>query len=77
VLVLTRKEGEWISIGDDVIVRVLSVKGDQVQLGVAAPREIAVFRGEIREQILSETEAARRSASDPAALGRLLRRKAR
>jgi carbon storage regulator len=77
VLVLTRREGEWISIGDDVIVRVLSVKGDHVQLGVAAPREIAVFRGEIREQILAETEAARRSAADPSALGRLLRRKPR
>ncbi|NNE44953.1 MAG: carbon storage regulator CsrA, partial [Gemmatimonadetes bacterium] len=68
MLVLTRKTGEWISIGDDVTVRVLSVKGDHVQLGVEAPRSIAVHRGEIREQILQETEAARRSAADPAAL---------
>lgn len=75
MLVLTRRPGEWISIGEQVVVRVLAVKGDQVQLGVAAPREVAVHRGEIREQILAEMEAARRSAEDPAALTRLLGRK--
>jgi len=75
MLVLTRRTGEWISIGEQVVVRVLSVKGDQVQIGVEAPREIAVHRGEIREQILAETEAARRSAADPAALRRLVDRK--
>ena len=74
MLVLTRRSGEWISIGDDVTVRVLSVKGDSVQLGVDAPRAIAVHRGEIREQILAETEAARKSAADPEALRRLVDR---
>jgi carbon storage regulator len=74
MLVLTRRPGEWISVGDDVTIRVLSVKGDHVQLGVDAPRQIAVHRGEIREQILAENEAARRSAADPAALRRLLER---
>jgi carbon storage regulator len=67
MLVLTRREGEWISVGENVVVRVLSVKGDQVQIGVEAPREIAVHRGEIREQILAEMEAARVSAT-PGAL---------
>ena len=75
MLVLTRRSGEWISIGDDVTVRVLSVKGDQVQIGVDAPRSVAVHRGEIREQILKETEAAQRSAQDPSALRRLLAQK--
>jgi carbon storage regulator len=74
MLVLTRRTGEWITIGDDVRVRVVSVKGDQVQLGVEAPREIAVHRGEIFDQIRAELERARRSASDPAALSRLARR---
>jgi carbon storage regulator len=71
MLVLTRRVGEWITIGDDVRVRVVSTKGDQVQLGVEAPREIAVHRGEIFDQIRAELEAARRSATDPAALSRL------
>lgn len=75
MLVLTRRVGEWISIGDEITVRVLAVKGDQVQIGVDAPRAVAVHRGEIREQILLEMEAARRSAADPAALEHLVRRK--
>jgi carbon storage regulator len=72
MLVLTRRSGEWIAIGDDVIVRILSVKGDQVQVGVEAPRQVAVHRGEIRAQILAENQAARDSAADPEALKRLL-----
>jgi carbon storage regulator len=75
MLVLTRRAGEWITIGDGITVKVLSVKGDSVQLGVEAPREIPVHRGEIFEQIRSETEAAHRSASAPDALARLLRGK--
>jgi carbon storage regulator len=71
MLVLTRRVGEWITIGDDVRVRVVSTKGDQVQLGVEAPREIAVHRGEIFDQIRAELEAARLSATDPEALSRL------
>ncbi len=72
MLVLTRRLGEWIAIGDDVTVKVLSVKGDHVQLGIEAPRAVPVHRGEVFEQIRTETEAARRSAADPAALARLL-----
>ncbi len=70
MLVLTRRPGESISIGDDVTVKVLSIRGDQIQLGIDAPREIRVDRGEIRDQILAATEAARQSAADPAALAR-------
>lgn len=72
MLVLTRRPGEWISVGEDIVVRVLSVKGDQVQIGVEAPRAIAVHRGEIREQIRAEIEAARASAEDPNVLKRFL-----
>jgi carbon storage regulator len=74
MLVLTRRLNEWISIGDRITVKVLSIRGDQVQIGIDAPREVPVHRGEIREQILQEMEAARRSASDPRALQRLLTR---
>jgi carbon storage regulator len=75
MLVLTRRPDEWIAIGENVTVRVLGVKGDQVQLGIEAPREIAVHRGEIREEILAEMESARRSAVDPRILDRFLSRK--
>jgi carbon storage regulator len=75
VLVLTRRVGEWITIGDDVRVRVVSTKGDQVQLGIEAPREVAVHRGEVFEQIRAELDAAQRSASDPGALARLPKRR--
>lgn len=72
MLVLTRRSGEWISIGENVTVKILSVKGDHVQLGVEAPRAVPVHRGEIFEQIQAATEAARRSATLPDALARLI-----
>ena len=71
MLVLTRRIGQWITIGDEVRVRVISVKGDQVQLGIEAPKEIAVHRGEIFDAIRAEMDVARRSATDPDALARL------
>lgn len=51
MLVLTRKIGESLIIGDDVEITVLSVRGNQVKLGVNAPKEIAVHRQEIYERI--------------------------
>lgn len=51
MLILTRKIGESLIIGDDVEVTVLSVRGNQVKLGVNAPKEIAVHRQEIYERI--------------------------
>lgn len=46
MLVLTRRKGESIAIGDDIQIQVLSVKGGQVRIGVNAPREVAVNREE-------------------------------
>lgn len=74
MLVLTRKTGEWITIGNDIRIRVVSMKGDQVQLGVEAPRDVPVHRGEIFDQIRAELERARSSANEPGALDRLKRR---
>ena len=51
MLILTRKIGESLIIGDDVEITVLSVRGTQVKLGVNAPKEIAVHRQEIYERI--------------------------
>jgi carbon storage regulator len=47
VLVLTRKTNQSIMIGDDVEVSILSVTGDKVRIGIAAPREVGVFRKEV------------------------------
>lgn len=56
MLILTRKIGESLLIGDDVEITVLSVRGNQVKLGVNAPKEIAVHREEIYHKIKSSTE---------------------
>jgi len=56
MLILTRRVGESVVIGDDVTVTVLGVKGNQVRLGVNAPREVAVHREEIFERIKREQE---------------------
>lgn len=58
MLILTRRSGETIMIGDNVTVTVLSVKGNQVRIGVNAPREMRVDREEIRERINNEKKQA-------------------
>ena len=56
MLILTRRVGETLVIGDDVTVTVLGVKGNQVRLGVNATRDISVHREEIYERIQKEKE---------------------
>lgn len=57
MLILTRKVGEVIMIGDDVVVKVLGVRSGQVKIGVEAPRALPVHRQEIFERIQSENGA--------------------
>jgi carbon storage regulator len=54
MLILTRKEGESLRLGDDIVVTVVSVKGGAVRLGVTAPRDLAVHREEIYERLQRE-----------------------
>lgn len=73
MLVLTRRSQQSIMIGKDIVITILEVRGDQVRIGVSAPRDVDVHR----EEVFVELEQANRSAASPPpealeALGRLL-----
>lgn len=58
MLALTRKKGDSIIIGDNIEIIVLGIQGEQVKLGIVAPRDISVHRKEIYEQIQNENKEA-------------------
>lgn len=76
MLVLTRKLGERITIGDEIVITVLDVKASHVKLGVQAPKGISVHRGEVYERIQEENLlAAGTETGDFAAAEKLYHRK--
>ena len=58
MLILSRRPGESVTLGDDIVVTVVSVNGNQVRLGINAPREVRVLRDEIYKAIREENQAA-------------------
>lgn len=62
MLILTRRVGETLMVGDDVTLTVLGVKGNQVRIGVNAPKDVQVHREEIYLRIQKEKEEGRRNA---------------
>jgi carbon storage regulator len=67
MLILTRRVGETLMIGEDVTVTVLGVKGNQVRIGVNAPRDVAVHREEIFDRIKREEAGDPDSSHEPEA----------
>jgi carbon storage regulator len=70
MLILTRRVGETVVIGNEVTVTVLGVKGNQVRLGVNAPREVAVHREEINDRIKREKAEEESRQPQAVVLGR-------
>jgi carbon storage regulator len=71
MLVLARKLNESIMIGDEIEVVVIDIKGDQVKLGIRAPKSVTVHRMEIYQEIKQENIAATKSEFDPTKLREL------
>ena len=63
MLALTRKKAESINLNNDIEIRVLELRGDQVKIGINAPKEVPVYRKEVYLQIQRENEAASSSES--------------
>jgi carbon storage regulator len=59
MLILTRKKNETLRIGDDILITIVDVQGDQVRLGITAPRDVSILRQELYETVRdSNTQAA-------------------
>lgn len=69
MLILTRKAGETVAIGDDIQISIVEVKGNQVKLGIQAPKNVQVHRTEVYQKIQEENRLAAQVSTD--ALGSL------
>lgn len=69
MLILTRRAGETVMVGSDITITVLGVKGNQVRIGINAPKDVAVHREEIYERIQSEKKAKEAEEAEAAQAG--------
>ncbi len=72
MLALSRKTGESIVIGNDVEITVLEIKGDQIKLGIDAPKSVPIYRKEIYTQIREANKEAVKETMNPKDLAKLL-----
>ncbi|NLY74099.1 MAG: carbon storage regulator CsrA [Firmicutes bacterium] len=75
MLVLTRKLNESIMVGDNVKITIVDVKGDQVKLGITAPREVAVHREEVYREIQKENQLAAAAKANLEQLSKMFQKK--
>ncbi|NLW47341.1 MAG: carbon storage regulator CsrA [Firmicutes bacterium] len=75
MLVLTRKLNESIMVGDNVKITIVDVKGDQVKLGITAPREVVVHREEVYREIQKENQLAANAKANLDQLSKMFEKK--
>ena len=76
MLVLSRKAGESVRLGEDIEVSILEIRGDVVRVGISAPRSVSVHRTELLEQVSSNNQAAASPSKDTiASLAKALRQR--
>jgi carbon storage regulator len=75
MLILARKLNESIIVGDNVEIIIVDFKGDQVKLGIRAPKDVKVYRGEIYDAIQKENIEAAKIANVPNAISQLMKSK--
>ena len=73
MLILSRRPGESLTIGDDVVVTVVGVTGNQIRLGITAPREVRVLREEVYKAMREENQAASNGLDSDRRLGDAVR----
>lgn len=77
MLVLTRRAGESVVVGDDIVITILETRGDVVRVGIDAPRSVQVHREEVYRELQETNRAAAASQEDLSALGNALSRRPR
>ena len=71
MLALTRKKGESLVINNNIEIKVLEIRGDQIKIGISAPKEVPIYRKEVYVQIQKENEEAMKNLADPETLKNL------
>ncbi|HHW20824.1 MAG TPA: carbon storage regulator CsrA [Thermodesulfovibrio thiophilus] len=64
MLVLTRKSGQYIRIGDNIIIKIIDIDGSQIKIGIEAPKGIQIFRGELYEKLRESNIEALKSSKE-------------